>query len=837
MVREGRVLIPTAGKPAFGMGFFVMACKVGAQVSQASSGTTIAVREGHGFAVDDKFIVGTDITKYRRVTAVSAASLSVDSSVPVASGELLINLGQDNGSTEPFFDNPGTLIYTDMDYSNLAVNSTVECDAEGRYRFWHTGIDIWDLALAGGTPFAIYLGTGLESGVTLNVLNFGAAGDGVTDDTSAIQSALSAVPATGAKVLLPAGTYMVNTALWIKSYTHLCGDGVDVSIIKRIGDTLSVVVNPDYNYNKVLTTGPSVGTEYTNASPGASITITDLTVDGNSQNQSLTSIANGAFGIGVGHTIGSEDGGCIDGYAVQRVKVQNTMQDGISIENCVNVLIDSCVTKTTGQTSAVTSKNGISLGGGPVELARGWCRRAIVTNNRVSYSGNPTGTLASDGIVNGCWDDVVISGNDISHVEYGIECTYTTSGAYTNRNWVIANNTIHDLNDAGANGVGITIARGTSNPVENVSVVGNSLYSINTNGMYFQRAIGLSVSGNSLHSTNLDADSALFCGIDFVSCAKVACTGNAVFLTGAQVGTYGIRFFGILSSLISGNVVSNDNASASAANILLTKDSKSNLVSNNRLIGNAYGILLPNDLTNSGNAFIGNMFSGALTANLLDSSGQTNYNYGGTEAGHLTVPGTFTQSSATADTMRIAASQIYMGGGTDTDQLFTFHPATVGDSGSYFGFKGSDAASASFEFSRNIRMKSPSNAFWKIGRSEEVVTIAAANNDSTSSLLPANSIIEAVTARILTTISGTGVTTWHLADPTTANRFTANNNTLIATTMDVGLLHKNPDGATPAAGPVQASPAKVRVAVGGSGAWAGSVRVTVFFSTFTGPAS
>jgi hypothetical protein len=43
----------------------------------------------------------------------------------------------------------------------------------------------------------------------LNVLTFGAVGDGVADDTTAIQAALNAVPATGATLYFPPGVYLV----------------------------------------------------------------------------------------------------------------------------------------------------------------------------------------------------------------------------------------------------------------------------------------------------------------------------------------------------------------------------------------------------------------------------------------------------------------------------------------------------------------------------------------------------------------------------------------------------------------------------------------------------
>jgi hypothetical protein len=65
----------------------------------------------------------------------------------------------------------------------------------------------------------------------VDVRAFGAKGDGVTDDTAAIQAALDAVPTGGAEVVIPPGTYLVSNKLKIKSGTWLHGSGPS-SIIK-----------------------------------------------------------------------------------------------------------------------------------------------------------------------------------------------------------------------------------------------------------------------------------------------------------------------------------------------------------------------------------------------------------------------------------------------------------------------------------------------------------------------------------------------------------------------------------------------------------------------------
>jgi hypothetical protein len=77
----------------------------------------------------------------------------------------------------------------------------------------------------------------------VSVKDFGAVGDGVTDDTAAIQAAITACAGTSGKsVYFPAGDYYISAAINIPNYTSIIGDGVFKSRINLQGKPYGGVV-------------------------------------------------------------------------------------------------------------------------------------------------------------------------------------------------------------------------------------------------------------------------------------------------------------------------------------------------------------------------------------------------------------------------------------------------------------------------------------------------------------------------------------------------------------------------------------------------------------------
>ena len=119
--------------------------------------------------------------------------------------------------------------------------------------------------------------------------------------------------------------------------------------------------------------------------------------------------------------------------------------------------------------------------------------------------------------------------------------------------------------------------------------------------------------------------------------------------------------------------------------------------------------------------------------------------------------------------------------------------------------------------------------------SEEItLSTVGATTDSSTDLLPANSIIKSVVCRVTTTI--TTATDWAVGDGTTALRFCVANSTMTAAETSVCLEHQEGGAATDATGPVQVAAAKLRITTTGTPG-AGVIRCTAFYEAFTAPTS
>lgn len=116
-------------------------------------------------------------------------------------------------------------------------------------------------------PLTMTIDNGLNyTGAVFNVKNYGAKGDGVTNDTAALKAALAAADKMPwATIYLPTGTYSVNESLWTgKDQVRWLGDGKNLTTIKAANGSSQTYLFQASGVNQ--------------------ITFQDLTLNGNASN-------------------------------------------------------------------------------------------------------------------------------------------------------------------------------------------------------------------------------------------------------------------------------------------------------------------------------------------------------------------------------------------------------------------------------------------------------------------------------------------------------------------------------------------------------------------------
>ena len=143
----------------------------------------------------------------------------------------------------------------------------------------------YKLLTAGG------LANRIGSGAYINVKDYGCKGDGITDDSNAIQSAIN--NNSGKTIYFPKGIYLVNKGIKLIDHTSILGDGFE-SVIKANANNIIVLYNDKYTDN--------IGKD-NHAIGMVDITISNILIDGNRQETAhettSTIIKEGTQGIGI----------------------------------------------------------------------------------------------------------------------------------------------------------------------------------------------------------------------------------------------------------------------------------------------------------------------------------------------------------------------------------------------------------------------------------------------------------------------------------------------------------------------------------------------------------
>lgn len=148
---------------------------------------------------------------------------------------------------------------------------------------------------------------GIENAV--NVRDYGATGDGTTDDSSAIQAAINA-SSSGSVVFFPGGTYIIGTTVYLKSSRTYRGTGRATVIKQKANTTLTYMLD-------ILSSEPI---------PRTDMIIEDLFFDGDrAHNTAYTG------GSGFTQNNGIRLFNCID-CTMRNVTVRHTGRDGVVLD-------------------------------------------------------------------------------------------------------------------------------------------------------------------------------------------------------------------------------------------------------------------------------------------------------------------------------------------------------------------------------------------------------------------------------------------------------------------------------------------------------------------------
>lgn len=145
------------------------------------------------------------------------------------------------------------------------------------------------------------------NGSPANVLDYGAVGDGIADDTAAIVAAMAARP----RVYLPAGTYKTTSTITIPGGSVVFGDG-----------------------NNTIIKPSSAATSFVTLLQDAASQITDMCIDG-------TNVGESAIGV----FCGQESGGGDSNPTLARLRIQNfdgLNAVGLYIRKALRVVIEQC---------------------------------------------------------------------------------------------------------------------------------------------------------------------------------------------------------------------------------------------------------------------------------------------------------------------------------------------------------------------------------------------------------------------------------------------------------------------------------------------------------------
>lgn len=198
--------------------------------------------------------------------------------------------------------------------------------------------------------------------------DYGATGNGVTDDTTAVQAAITAVQAAGGTIFIPAGTYLLSSVITCTGTVNLIGAGPGVSILHQSSTSANGIT---YNAASNLT--------------GVSVSGLSLTGPGS--------------GSGVGILLeGNGGSGNVNGAVVANIAVSGFGSHGVSVINATGCTFESIFASSLGGNALLLtggSSNAVTaISGGTISVTGTAISGAVLrVNTAASLGDNGVGEI------------------------------------------------------------------------------------------------------------------------------------------------------------------------------------------------------------------------------------------------------------------------------------------------------------------------------------------------------------------------------------------------------------------------------------------------------------
>lgn len=311
------------------------------------------------------------------------------------------------------------------------------------------------------------------TGAPINVLDFGATGNGVTDDTAAIQSAIDALSTTGGDIFFPttsANIYLVSDTLLLTDYIKLTfannvtiklANNSDAPIIANadsVGGNIGIeIYGGIFDANKTNQTGNFGTLDFDNITK---CVFNNVYIEGGSSDNT---ISNGAFAI-------NNSSNCL----IENCTVANAQSEGLYLVNCFEFRVIG------GEYFGSVGGSGCATNVGGQHLFVGvYCHDNGATNFSINGNNQTLIGCISEGGLGGI---VFGHSGDPSNYSEAIGCRVnatTGSGIFVAAESIgvtISGCTVSNTSDGGipGEGIGIRLSDNSTNCIVSNNIVFNS---------------------------------------------------------------------------------------------------------------------------------------------------------------------------------------------------------------------------------------------------------------------------------------------------------------------------------------------------------------------------